>query len=135
MSSNFIHFWTEESLENVPEHAAAPVTRHLHMSLQQLPKGDGVKIVTHTIKDLPDEIPTYCKTHTHEFDEINIISWTNPDKPLRYRFTINWEKHDVTAPATINIPAGTPHAAEVLSGEGIYTIILFTKNYLAKVVI
>jgi hypothetical protein len=105
------------------------------MSLQQLPKGDGVKIVTHTIKDLPDEIPTYCKTHTHEFDEINIISWTNPDKPLRYRFTINWEKHDVTAPATINIPAGTPHAAEVLSGEGIYTIILFTKNYLAKVVI
>lgn len=118
----------EQALEHVQAHHAAPLSRFVLMQQDAVQGDGGIRIVTHIISDLPTLIPPYCDLHWHEFDEINLII---SDKSLRYKIRLEDEEYEVESPCTVYIPKGVRHAAEVLSGTGVFVAITFTKEYRA----
>ena len=103
-----------EPMENVPNHGKAPFER---IALNKNPH-----IAVHIIKDLPKEIPKYTGLHSHEHDEINLI--LSETGELKYKIILEDEEYIVTSPATVNIPKGIAHSAEVIGGEGIFVCII-----------
>jgi hypothetical protein len=127
--SHLITRGVEKTLSSVKFHHDAPLVRH-ELLLHRDFRGDGgIRIVSHTIADLPDTIPSYCELHWHEFDEINLI--LSESESLVYRIKLEDEEHIVRSPATIYIPKGIKHSAEVISGKGIYLTINATAHYKA----
>ncbi len=64
----------------------------------------------------------YCNPHSHDGeDEINILIGDG----LRYRFELDGETRIVDAPATVFMPAGCVHSANVVSGRGQYICVRF----------
>lgn len=120
----------EESLNTVAFHHEAPLTRHVLLQKDKVEGDGGFRVVSHTITDLPETIPSYCELHWHEFDEINLI--LSQDNSLVYRIQLEDEVYEVHSPSTIYIPKGVKHAAEVVSGKGIFLAITFTKEYKAQ---
>lgn len=120
---------TEQSLESVAFHHKAPLTRYVMLQKDVVEGDGGFRVVSHVINDLPEVIPPYCELHYHDFDEVNIV--TSQDNSLKYKIKIEDEEYVVTAPATVYIPKGLKHAAEVLEGKGVFLAITFTKNYIA----
>ncbi|HEX4168268.1 MAG TPA: hypothetical protein VHZ55_22615 [Bryobacteraceae bacterium] len=120
-----------EPLHFVPFHAngTAPVSRRVlagagvHESL-------GKHIVSHEIRNVPAERRSYCEPHVHECDEINFLL---SDSHLSYEIRLGDEVFVVNAPATIHIPAGVVHSANVIEGSGFYIAIVDTPNYNASV--
>ena len=116
-----------EPLDIVPFHAngTAPVHRRVlvgagvHETL-------GKHIVSHEIRDVPRGHRSYCEPHVHDCDEINILL---SDSHLSYEIRLGNEVFVVNAPATIHIPAGLLHSANVIEGSGYYIAIVETANY------
>lgn len=121
---------TEQPLSSVAFHYDAPLTRYVMLQKDKTTGDGGFRVVTHVISDLPDTVPPYCDLHWHDFDEVNLVQ--SEDSSLKYKIRLEDETYEVQAPATIYIPAGVRHAAEAISGKGVYTAITFTKNYIAK---
>ena len=93
-------------------------------------QGDGgFRVAAHVINDLPETVAPYCDLHWHDFDEVNLI--LSEDNSLKYRIQLEDETYEVNAPSTVYIPKGTKHAAEVISGKGVYIAITFTEDYKA----
>jgi hypothetical protein len=120
----------EQSLNAVAFHHTAPFVRHVMLEKKRIEGDGGVKIVTHIINGLPKIIEPYCDLHRHDFDEINLI--LSADEKLVYKIQFEDETYEVQSPATVYVPRGMRHAAEVISGKGLFVTILFTKNYQAK---
>jgi hypothetical protein len=119
----------EKPLQSVKFHHEAPLVRH-ELLLRDSFQGDGgIRIVSHTISNLPEKVPSYCELHWHDFDEINLI--LSEDGGLKYKITIEDEEYIVGAPTTVYLPKGIRHAAEVVSGKGIFLAINATKDYKA----
>lgn len=116
-------------LHKVQFHGHAPLKRRVMLEKKSI-KEEGIKIVVHEISKLPKEINSYCEPHKHDCDEINII--LSEDNSLTYSVVLGDEKYKVKAPATIYIPAGLSHCAEVLSGKGAFVAIILTGNYKAS---
>ena len=120
----------EQSLGAVAFHHATPFKRFVMLQKDSVTGDGGFRVVTHVISDLPESIPPYCDLHKHDFDEINFI--ISEDDSLRYKIQLENETYEVGPQTTVYIPAGTLHAAEVISGRGIFVAVMFTKNYIAK---
>jgi len=120
-----------EALDFVPFHAngTAPVSRRVlagagvHESIRK-------HIVCHEIRDVPGEHRSYCEPHVHDCDEINILL---SDSHLSYEIRLGDEVFVVSAPATIHIPAGVVHSANVIEGSGFYIALVETDNYKASI--
>lgn len=110
-------------------HHAAPVLRHVLLQRESFEGDGGIRVISHTVNDLPEKVEGYCDLHWHEFDEINLI--LSEDNSLKYRIRLEDEEYEVCSPTTIYIPKGLRHAAEVISGRGVYVVITFTKDYKA----
>lgn len=93
-------------------------------------KEKGIRIAVHTIDMLPKKIPNYCELHKHDYDEINLILSENGN--LVYKVQLEDETYRVKSPATVYIPAGTRHSAEVISGKGQFIALIFMGKYVAK---
>lgn len=119
----------EQALNTVQFHHTAPLTRYVMLQKEKIEGDGGIRIVSHSINSLPEAIPPYCELHYHDFDEINLI--TSEDNSLKYRIRIVDETYEVNSPATVYIPKGLKHAAEVISGKGVFLAITFTKEYKA----
>jgi hypothetical protein len=119
----------EKSLSSVKFHHDAPLVRHELLQNDSFVGDGGIRIVSHTITDLPLQVPSYCDLHWHDFDEINIV--LSESSSLTYRIRIEDEEYVVESPATVYIPKGLKHAAEVISGKGIFLAINPTKDYQA----
>lgn len=133
MEKKFAHLITRgvaEPLSAVAFHYDAPITRYVMLKQNAVQGDGGCKVVVHAIGELPETVPPYCDLHQHEFDEVNLI--LSEGNNLRYRIRFEDEEYEVDAPATVYIPAGVRHAAEVMSGRGTYIALLFTKDYQAK---
>ena len=78
----------------------------------------------------PPEHRSYCEPHVHDCDEINILL---SDSHLSYEIRLGDEVFVVNAPATIHIPAGVVHSANVIEGSGFYIAIVDTANYTQSV--
>lgn len=120
----------EQALGAVAFHHNAPFTRYVMLQKDKTEGDGGFRVVSHVISGLPKEIPHYCELHWHEFDEVNVI--LSEDNSLRYKVQFEDETYEVQAPATVYIPKGVRHAAEVISGKGVFLAITFTKEYVAK---
>jgi DNA-binding transcriptional ArsR family regulator len=120
-----------EALHFVPFHAngAAPVSRRV-LAGAGVHETIGKHIVSHEIRDVPAERRSYCEPHVHDCDEINILL---SDSHLSYEIRLGEEVFVVNAPATIHIPAGVIHSANVIEGTGFFIAIVDTDNYKASV--
>ncbi len=120
----------EQALSSVAFHYSAPLTRYVMLQKDKVEGDGGFRVVTHIINELPKMIDSYCVPHWHDFDEINLI--LSEDNSLKYKVQLEDEIYEVSAPATVYIPKGTRHSAEVVSGKGVYIVITFTKEYVAR---
>lgn len=64
---------------------------------------------------------TYSPPHTHDFPELNILAAAPGE--LVYRIMIGDEERDVESPASILIPAGIPHSANIVRGAGAFVVV------------
>jgi len=119
-----------EGLGRVPFHAGAeaPLTRRvlsgpsLHEDLER-------RIVVHELRDVGAEQRSYCAPHFHEFAEVNLLlSWSH----LKYEIRLGHETYLIEAPASIHVPAGLVHAANVFEGSGFFIAMMDTAHYSAS---
>jgi hypothetical protein len=118
------------ALKDVPFHAAgeAPLTRRLLV-------GDGIhaavpkRIVAHELRHVSAEHRSYCEPHQHECVEINLLL---SESSLTYEIRLGDELYLVEAPASIVIPAGLVHSANVVSGSGFFIALLESGTYAAS---
>lgn len=120
----------EQALSSVAFHHDAPLTRYVMLQKDRTEGDGGFRVVTHIINNLPNEVQPYCDLHWHDFDEVNLI--LSEEGSLKYKIRLEDEEYEVSAPATVYIPKGIKHAAEVISGKGVFLAITFTKEYVAK---
>ena len=120
-----------QALHHVPFHGSgvAPLCRRVlagpdvHPQIQK-------RIVAHEIRDVCAGRRSYCEPHVHDCPEINILlSFTR----LVYEIRLGDEVYLVEAPATIYIPAGLVHSANVVEGSGFFVALVQTANYQASV--
>lgn len=116
-----------EPLANVPFHRNGPLTRWL-MASATLDPSLQTLIAIHQFSDVEPAHRDYCEVHVHDYDEINIFHSTSR---LRVAMVLGPDTIEVDAPATVFIPAGTPHAANVISGTGFMVAILFDGEFRA----
>lgn len=120
----------EQELSTVAYHHNAPLTRYVLLQKDKVDGDGGLRIVSHIINNLPPVVDPYCELHWHDFDEVNHILSEN--NTLKYRIKLDDEIYEVISPATVYIPKGVKHSAEVISGKGIFIAITFCKEYRAK---
>jgi len=130
-AQNLILRGRAEALHFVPFHAngTAPLSRRV-LAGCGVHETIGKHIVSHEIRDVPNERRSYCEPHVHDCDEMNILL---SDSHLSYEIRLGDEVFVVNAPATIRIPAGLVHSANVIEGSGFYIAIIDTANYKASV--
>jgi hypothetical protein len=118
-----------EALSLVPFHNRdeAPLTRRvlsgdsIHASLHR-------RIVVHELRDVRPQHRRYCDPHFHDFAEVNILLSTTR---LTYEVRLGGDTYVVEAPASIHIPAGLVHSANVFEGSGFFIVLLDTVEYSA----
>jgi len=118
-----------EPLTKIPLHGKAPIKRLLMLDKTSVPESNA-HIAVHFIKELPKEISKYSELHKHDCNEINLI--LSEDDKLVYKVQFEDEVYEVSSPATIFIPKGVRHRAEVLSGKGIFVCIVLQGDYNAS---
>lgn len=115
-----------EPLSKILFHGEAPINRILMLDKTSVPESN-VHIAVHFIKNLSKKIPKYSELHKHDCAEVNLI--LSEDEKLTYKIQFEDEIYKVTSPATIFIPKGVKHSAEVLSGKGIFVCIILKGEY------
>jgi mannose-6-phosphate isomerase-like protein (cupin superfamily) len=121
----FITKGISEPLSQVPFHGRAPIMRRLMLDKKLVPKSD-MHIAVHFV-DAKKKMPQYSKMHKHNVDEINLI--LSESGKVTYEVQLEDEFYRVSSPATVFIPKGTRHRAQVLSGKGIFVCMIFSSNY------
>jgi len=116
-----------EPLSEVPFHADGPLTRWLMAGRTLHPDMD-FHIAIHRFDDVEPGARDYCHPHVHEVDEINVF---HSDSRLRVDVQLDDETILVEAPATLFVPAGVRHAANVRSGSGMLVVILLRGEFKA----
>jgi len=118
-----------EGLGQVPFHngAEAPLKRRVLSgpSLHERSK----RIVVHELKDVRPEQRSYCAPHFHDFAEVNLLLSASR---LKYEIRLGDETYLVEAPASIHIPAGLLHSANVFEGSGFFIALMDTAHYSAS---
>jgi hypothetical protein len=115
----------ESPLHNIKFHGDAPLKRILMSGLEAGASYD-MHIAVHEISEnLPFEHRHYSSPHAHNCREWNLIL----GKELIFEITLNDEVYHVEAPATIFIPEGVIHSANVLKGCGYFVAIVDTLDY------
>ena len=118
-----------QALDHVPFHngGMAPL-------LRRVLTGDGVHpqaekcIVVHEIQDVSADRRTYCCLHVHQCPEINVLLTLTH---LTYEIALGDEVFLVRAPASIYIPAGLAHSANVVEGSGFFVALIEASEYAA----
>ncbi len=116
-----------QPLDSVRFHAMAeaPLLRRLMAGAAVVPEANH-HIAVHEIRNAAAEDRSYCEPHRHTCAEMNLLlSWEH----LSFRITLGDEVYTVKAPATIYIPPGLAHSANVIAGSGFYIAILGTSSY------
>jgi hypothetical protein len=116
-------------LDTVPFHGngVAPLSRRVLA-------GDGVheelgrRVVAHEVVEVGAAPRHYCEPHVHDCAELNLLLSTSR---LLYEIRLGDDVYEVEAPATIHIPAGLLHSANVISGSGFFIAMIDTSDYVA----
>lgn len=115
-----------EPMENVSFHCKAPIKRLLMLDNAMVSESDA-HIAVHCVNSFSKEISKYSEPHKHDCDEINLI--LSEDDKLVYKIQMEDEFYKVSSPATVFVPKGVKHNAEVVSGKGIFVCIVLQGDY------
>lgn len=115
-----------ESLSKVPFHKKAPIKRISMLNKKTMPESN-IHAAVHFVDIIDKKISKYSILHKHDADEVNIILSEN-DK-LVYEIQLDDEIYKVTSPATIFIPKGVKHRADVISGRGFFVCLILSDKY------
>ena len=128
--SHLIKAGIAKPLETIVFHhkEKAPLKRFVMLEKKKI-KEKGLRIVVHIIKKAVKKARYYCEVHRHDYDEINLI--LSEKGKLLYRIQLEDEVYIVKSPASIYIPKGVRHSANVISGEGIFVADIFVEPYKA----
>jgi hypothetical protein len=116
-----------EPLSNLPFHRDGPLTRWIMANATLHPDLE-FHIAIHQFSNVESARREYCDVHVHDYDEVNVFHTTSD---LRVAVRLGDETIQVDAPATVFIPAGTPHSANVTSGSGFMVAILLDGEFRA----
>ena len=92
---------------------------------------DPVYTSVHIIRDAQPGERHYSPLHTHPFPELNILA--APPGELVFRITIGEEEHEVESPATVLIPAGVKHSANLVRGSGAFVVVRLMPDQLPEI--
>lgn len=129
--SDLISHGTIEPLSLVPFHNRdeAPLTRRV-LSGASIHDDLNRRIVVHELRNVSGGRRHYCDPHSHDFVELNILLTTTR---LTYEIRLGDDVYFVEAPASIHVPAGLVHSANVFAGTGFFIALLDTVQYSASV--
>lgn len=122
----FIVKGVKEPLSNVPFHKNTSIKRLSMLGKNKIPQSK-IHTAVHFVNANENKISQYSELHRHNANEINLI--ISEDEKLTYEIQLGDEKYIVSSPATIFIPKGVKHSAEVKSGKGIFVCIILSNNY------
>jgi hypothetical protein len=119
-----------QPLDQVPFHGngMAPL-------LRRVLAGPGVHpdlrkhIVAHELCAVSAAKRVYSAPHCHDCPEMNILL---SQSQLSFEIRLGDDVYVVQAPATVYIPAGLIHSANVIEGSGFYLAVLDTSDYAAS---
>lgn len=114
-----------QPLQSMPFHDEAPILRRL-MSGKNLHSEADKHIAIHEISHLQPQDRSYCQPHYHNCNEFNLIL---SFEKLVFRITLGDETYIVNAPASIFIPRGLSHSANVIEGQGFFITIIDCNTY------
>ena len=115
-----------ESLSNVPFHKKAPIKRLAMLSKKTIPEST-IHAAVHIVDANNKKISKYSILHKHNADEVNMI--LSQDNKLVYEIQLGDEVYKVSSPATIFIPKGVMHKADVISGNGFFVCLILSDKY------
>ena len=110
----------ESSLTSIPFH------REIDDIKRWVAKSFPMHLAVHRIHDAKD-VPHYTESHQHQAPEINMI--LGDDNKLTYKIQLGSEIYIVKSPASIWIPSGLEHSANVVEGSGYYICLILKDEY------
>jgi len=116
-------------LDTVPFHAngPAPLSR-LVLAGGGVHDGLGRRVVAHEMVEVGVAQRSYCEPHVHDCAELNLLLSTSE---LVYEIRLGYDLYEFVAPASIYVPAGLLHSANVISGTGFFIAMIDTSDYVA----
>lgn len=121
----FISKGITEPLSKVPFHSKSPVKRTLMLGKKIIPNSN-IHLAVHHV-EANKKISKYSMLHKHDVDEVNLI--LSHDNKLIYEIQLGDEVYKVKSPATIFIPKGVNHRADVVSGNGFFVCLIMSNKY------
>ena len=115
-----------EPLSKIPFHQKTPIKRISMLSQKIIPESK-IHTAVHFVNVSDKKISKYSFLHKHDVDEVNLI--LSQDDKLIYEIQLNDEIYKVSSPATIFIPKGVNHRADVISGKGIFVCLILSNKY------
>ena len=115
-----------EPLSKIPFHQKTSIKRISMLSKKIIPESK-IHTAVHFVDVSDKKIPKYSILHKHDVDEVNLI--LSQDDKLVYEIQLDDEIYKVSSPATIFIPKGVKHRADVLSGKGIFVCLIMSNKY------
>ena len=115
-----------EPLSKVPFHKKAPIKRISMLSKKMISESK-IHAAVHFVDAIDKKISKYSILHKHDADEVNIIL-SDSDR-LVYEIQLDDEIYKVSSPATIFIPKGVKHRADVISGKGFFVCLIMSNKY------
>ena len=115
-----------EPLSKIPFHQKTSLKRISMLSKKIIPESK-IHTAVHFVDVSDKKIPKYSILHKHDVDEVNLI--LSQDDNLVYEIQLDDEIYKVSSPATIFIPKGVKHRADVLSGKGIFVCLIMSNKY------
>lgn len=98
--------------------SSVPFHRDVACIERLFPQGFPVHLAIHRVVGAQADIGAYTQAHIHDVDEINIL--IGDEGGLEYEIQLGEELFCVRSNASIYIPGGMVHAANVLSGSGYF---------------
>lgn len=115
-----------EPLSKIPFHQKTPIKRISMLSQKIIPESK-IHTAVHFVNVFDKKISKYSCLHKHDVDEVNLI--LSQDDKLVYEIQLDDEIYKVRSPATIFIPKGVNHRADVISGKGIFVCLILSNKY------
>lgn len=119
----FITKGVNEPISKIPFHKKAPIKRISMLSEKRIPESK-IHAAVHFVNS--KKTTKYSKLHSHDVDEINMIL---SEGNLVYEIQLEDEIYKVRSPATVFIPKGTRHRADVISGSGMFVCLIMSNKY------
>ncbi len=115
-------------IEELPYHDMARAREEFgpaydYMSNSLVPEAD-INVSIDHIKQVPVDFESHIEPHKHPVSEVYVVIGD-----LTVEVILEGERHEVSGPAGVFIPAGMPHTMRPLKGSGYFAAVLGGGKY------